>query len=684
MLSPNNTVDTCSSNYDDNSHKIVVVDENQPLAKSHENSSNHNTTTKGLLQDQHSNSKHHLSTKRTSKGALSINSNLVIPSSTYLPTNLSQDQATDCHTPNMEPHVQLAKFVNKIQRGKKRNSLCKNPHKMKALLLSQSTRRRGRGSFATEDQFTTTTTTTSTLNTLEGIEQSNDQDSKERQLTGSACDKFSRDSSPQTETASSSFSFERITTDAKSSDECYCSLLMDHDKDFEKIDQERTTDYFSIDSKNGSNQIVYSRSSQYPQQDQERIELEVDSYEQQQGQDDRDESLMLNEQDSEEDILMSDSFDQVNHESTLTGTIDQSQHHPYQQQPSLEIASASSFKSHHPSVCLSATCQEWLTHLLTNQERFLPLSSYLLLCCKDPQQNRSHVNISAKNRLILVDWICELVSYFGLVPETKYFCVNLLDRALSKFAQYGTGVQDLEITTRNFQALGICCFYITAKYFGRDDIRLMHLVGENDERAKKEILNLERLVLDVLGFELCSVTCVDFMFLFMQLMEEHVLTGDSNDMSMKKEELSQLIFYIGDVHLLCYDLLEFKPFLLALCSLILSLNQLGIDYKNLPIVRFLISIHVHHQENGQLSSNSSQESCEKNLNAFNDCLQRLRDYSERVCRVEENTSQKRDPYFVCQQHSQVVEMYFNSQPQQQDVKSSSPGFILTKEEFLNW
>ncbi|KAG2383377.1 hypothetical protein C9374_004714 [Naegleria lovaniensis] len=664
MLSPNNTMDVSSSNHDVQSQPIVVVDEKYMAVKSHENSQNQNISAQGFVLDQHSNTNHKLSTTRTSKSAHSINSNLVIPPSTYPPTIHSQDSAADCHTPNLEPHVQLAKIVKNIQRGVKRNLLCKNPHKMKAKLLSQSRRRLG------EDFLTQDSIMNDEENIVEG-KGKDGQDFEERQLTVAGTGQSFC-------AASSSSSFESIEIDAQASDEEYSSLLMDHDNDLYSIDPERKSNKLNSISKNGSTQRVISRGSS-----QERFE------QQQQGQMDEDQvldpSMLLllsrNEQDHS-DVLMNDSFDL--HAVDLLDP-----------QPPLKNNARSSIFST-PSKWMNTLSllpdKEFFEHLFTKQERFLPNSNYLEPLRESSGNHKSHVNISAKNRLTLNDWLCELVAHFTLPPEAKYFCVNVLDRALSKFAQFGTGVQDLEISTRNLQALGSCCFFITAKYFGRDDIRLMHLVGENDERAKKEIVFLERLVLDVLGFELCSVTTVDFMFLFMQLMEDYELTSVSSSMTCDmKEELSQLLFYIGDVQLLCYDLLEFKPSLLALCALVLSLHELEIDYKNLTILRILISTQLQYGTlTCSLAPSSSEESYEKNLNAFNDCLQRLKDYSMRVLRGPNSRvgipKSKEQSYFVCQHHLKIAEKYFNWQRQQQQQEKAANGnaLMLTLEEFLNW
>lgn len=64
------------------------------------------------------------------------------------------------------------------------------------------------------------------------------------------------------------------------------------------------------------------------------------------------------------------------------------------------------------------------------------------------------LEITAKMRAILVDWLCEVHHKWRLQPETLYLTVNIVDRYLAK----------KKVTKNTLQLVGSCALFIASKY----------------------------------------------------------------------------------------------------------------------------------------------------------------------------------------------------------------------------
>ncbi len=64
------------------------------------------------------------------------------------------------------------------------------------------------------------------------------------------------------------------------------------------------------------------------------------------------------------------------------------------------------------------------------------------------------LEINAKMRAILVDWLCEVHHKWRLHPETLYLTVNIVDRYLAK----------KKATKKTLQLVGSCALFIASKY----------------------------------------------------------------------------------------------------------------------------------------------------------------------------------------------------------------------------
>ena len=96
--------------------------------------------------------------------------------------------------------------------------------------------------------------------------------------------------------------------------------------------------------------------------------------------------------------------------------------------------------------------------------------------------------ITGKMRSILIDWLIQVHRRFGLLPETMYLTVSIMDRYLS--LRFG------DVTRENLQLVGVACMWIAAKYeeiFAPAISDLVYLTdgahdGDAIRRVEKDIL----------------------------------------------------------------------------------------------------------------------------------------------------------------------------------------------------
>ncbi len=107
--------------------------------------------------------------------------------------------------------------------------------------------------------------------------------------------------------------------------------------------------------------------------------------------------------------------------------------------------------------------------------------------------------ITLSARLLLIEWLVEMVEHEGLDMETLDLALNIMDRFLSKQSQ--------EI--KKFQLLGLVCLYIAAKMEGDHDTPalvkdLIHMTEDSFTIDQAFALELE--VLRQLEFRLTAPT----------------------------------------------------------------------------------------------------------------------------------------------------------------------------------
>lgn len=120
----------------------------------------------------------------------------------------------------------------------------------------------------------------------------------------------------------------------------------------------------------------------------------------------------------------------------------------------------------------------------------------------NPNYMDNQNDLEWKLRGILVDWLIEVQTRFGLYPETLFLAVNIIDRFLSTKA----------VELDRLQLVGVTAMFIASKY---EEILSPH-VGSfrhlaEDGFAEDEILSAERFVLAALNYDLSYPNPMNFL-----------------------------------------------------------------------------------------------------------------------------------------------------------------------------
>jgi G2/mitotic-specific cyclin 1/2 len=107
-----------------------------------------------------------------------------------------------------------------------------------------------------------------------------------------------------------------------------------------------------------------------------------------------------------------------------------------------------------------------------------------------------------KMRGILVDWLMEVHCNFGLLPETLFLAVNIIDRFLSARV----------VSLIKLQLVGVTALFIASKYEEVMAPSIKNFTFMADGSLKDaDILKAERYVLQVLDFQLCYPNPMHFL-----------------------------------------------------------------------------------------------------------------------------------------------------------------------------
>ncbi|XP_057784074.1 LOW QUALITY PROTEIN: G2/mitotic-specific cyclin-2-like [Salvia miltiorrhiza] len=162
--------------------------------------------------------------------------------------------------------------------------------------------------------------------------------------------------------------------------------------------------------------------------------------------------------------------------------------------------------------------------------------------CVSPCYMAQQFDINERMRAILIDWLIEVHHKFELREETLFLTVNLIDRFLEKQS----------VVRKKLQLVGLVALLLACKYEEVSVPVVDDLVFISDKAyTRKEVLEMERLMLNTLQFNMSVPTPYVFMKRFLKAAQ-----------SDKKLEL--LSFFLIELCQVEYEMLKYSPsFLVA-------------------------------------------------------------------------------------------------------------------------
>ncbi|KAI7905419.1 cyclin-like protein [Cokeromyces recurvatus] len=168
--------------------------------------------------------------------------------------------------------------------------------------------------------------------------------------------------------------------------------------------------------------------------------------------------------------------------------------------------------------------------------------------------DEQQTEVTWKMRGVLIDWVIEIHYLFGLLPETLYLAVNIIDRFLSQRT----------VALGKLQLVGVTSLYIAAKFEETFCPSLQDFLFITDFAVSKEnVLKAERYILEVLGYQLCFPNPMNFL--------RRLYTEDEH-CDVNTRTLAKYFLEVGCVN---HTLLSIRPSKLAAASLWLAKKMLS-------------------------------------------------------------------------------------------------------------
>ncbi|KAH7850956.1 hypothetical protein Vadar_005122 [Vaccinium darrowii] len=162
-----------------------------------------------------------------------------------------------------------------------------------------------------------------------------------------------------------------------------------------------------------------------------------------------------------------------------------------------------------------------------------------------PDYMTQQFDINEKMRAILIDWLIEVHHKFDLRDETLFLTVNLIDRFLAQQT----------VVRKKLQLVGLVAMLLACKYEEVSVPVVEDLVFISDKAySRKEVLEMERLMLNTLQFNMSVPTPYVFMKRYLKAAQ-----------SDRKLEL--LSFFLIELCLVEYEMLNFPPSFLAAAAI---------------------------------------------------------------------------------------------------------------------
>ncbi|KAL5199972.1 hypothetical protein ABZP36_021175 [Zizania latifolia] len=161
--------------------------------------------------------------------------------------------------------------------------------------------------------------------------------------------------------------------------------------------------------------------------------------------------------------------------------------------------------------------------------------------CVSPNYMSTQTDINEKMRGILIDWLIEVHYKLELLDETLFLTVNIIDRFLARE----------NVVRKKLQLVGVTAMLLACKYEEVSVPVVEDLVLICDRAyTRADILEMERMIVNTLQFDMSVPTPYCFMRRFLKAAQ-----------SDKKLEL--LSFFIIELSLVEYEMLKFRPSMLA-------------------------------------------------------------------------------------------------------------------------
>ncbi|CAI4062461.1 hypothetical protein SKDZ_07G3530 [Saccharomyces kudriavzevii ZP591] len=163
-----------------------------------------------------------------------------------------------------------------------------------------------------------------------------------------------------------------------------------------------------------------------------------------------------------------------------------------------------------------------------------------------------HRNIK-QNRDILVNWIIKIHNKFGLLPETLYLAINIMDRFLCE-----------EIVQLNrLQLVGTSCLFIASKYEEIYSPSIKHFAYETDGACSvEEIKEGEKFILEKLDFHISFANPMNFL--------RRISKADDYDIQSRT-----LAKFLMEISIVDFKFIGILPSLCASAAMFLSRKMLG-------------------------------------------------------------------------------------------------------------
>ncbi|OIT06526.1 g2mitotic-specific cyclin-1 [Nicotiana attenuata] len=165
--------------------------------------------------------------------------------------------------------------------------------------------------------------------------------------------------------------------------------------------------------------------------------------------------------------------------------------------------------------------------------------------CVSPNYMTQQFDINERMRAILVDWLIEVNHKFELREETLFLTVNLIDRFLEKQT----------VARKKLQLVGLVAMLLACKY---EEVSVpvvddLMIISDN-AYTRKEVLELETLMLNTLQFNMSVPTAYVFMRRFLKA-------------AKADRKLEVMSFFLIELCLVEYEMLKFPPSFMAAAAI---------------------------------------------------------------------------------------------------------------------